>query len=174
MSNPLTADQLLDQAFGSNTNAGAEVQQALGANNQKASKAIWVNVSVITPTKQDSSLFLGSGFNIDVGFLEPYQYDKGLPQQNGDTVKSRIFHLSIQRQHEEYAFMKAIADEMLANGTREFTVDWSKVDAEKYPFTLATWKNSGMTWHFVNRKVSKPSGEKLTADKVETILSQIL
>ena len=174
MSKPLTADQLLDQAFGSNTNAGTEVQQALGANNQKASKAIGVNVSVINQTKADATLFLGSAFSIDVGFLEPYQFDKGLPQQNGESLKSQIFHLSIQRQHEEFSLMKSIADSMLAKGVREYTVDWSEVDAEKYPFTVRTWKGSGMTWHFVNRKLSRPSGEKLTANKVSEVLAQLL
>ena len=133
-----------------------------------------VNVSVITQTKQDTSLFLGSAFSIDVGFLEPYQYDKGLPQQNGETLKAQIFHLSIQRQHEEYSLMKAVADEMLVSGKREHTLNWDEVDATKFPFTVRTWKNSGMTWHFVNRKISRPSGEKLTADKVADVLAQLL
>ena len=133
-----------------------------------------VNVSVITQTKQDTSLFLGSVFSIDIGFVEPYQYDKGLPQQNGDSLKSQIFQLSVQRQHEEFSLMKSIADSMLANGVREYTVDWDSLDATKFPFTVRTWKNSGMTWHFVNRKISRPSGEKLTADKVADVLSQLL
>ena len=177
MSKPLTAEQLLDQAFGSNTNAGTEVQQALGSNNQKASRALGVEVSVISLTKtqaEDAPLFLGSAFRNDVNFFEPYQFDKGIPKQNGDSLKAQIFHLSIQRQHEEFTLMKSIADSMLAKGVREYTVDWSEVDAEKYPFTVRTWKGSGMTWHFINRKLSRPSGEKLTSDKVETILSQIL
>ena len=133
-----------------------------------------VNVSVITQTKQDTSLFLGSVFSIDIGFVEPYQYDKGLPQQNGDSLKSQIFQLSVQRQHEEFSLMKSIADSMLAVGVREYTVDWDSLDATKFPFTVRTWKNSGMTWHFVNRKISRPSGEKLTADKVADVLSQLL
>ena len=172
--NTLTSEQLLDQAFGNNTSPSGEVQQALGNNQQKASKALGVNISVITQTKQDTSLFLGSAFSIDVGFLEPYQYDKGLPQQNGETLKAQIFHLSIQRQHEEYSLMKAVADEMLVSGKREHTLNWDEVDATKFPFTVRTWKNSGMTWHFVNRKISRPSGEKLTADKVADVLSQLL
>ena len=178
MSNiPLTTEQLLDKAFGSNTNAGTEVQQALGANNQKPTKAIGVNISVITQTKQQeegSTLFLGSAFSIDVGFIEPYQFDKGLPQQNGDSIKAQIFHLSIQRQHEEFSLMKSIADSMLANSVREYTINWDEVDAEKYPFTVRTWKGSGMTWHFVNRKLSRPSGEKLTSSKVVEVLAQLL
>lgn len=172
--NTLTSEQLLDQAFGNNTSPSSEVQQALGNNQQKASKALGVNISVITQTKQDTSLFLGSAFSIDIGFLEPYQYDKGLPQQNGDSLKAQIFHLSVQRQHEEFSLMKSIADSMLANGVREYTVDWDSLDATKFPFTVRTWKNSGMTWHFVNRKISRPSGEKLTADKVDDVLSQLL
>ena len=171
--NTLTTEQLLAQALG-NTSSSNEVQQALGNNQQKTSKALGVNVSVITQTKQDSTLFLGSAFSIDVGFLEPYQYDKGLPQQNGDSLKSQIFHLSVQRQHEEYSLMKAIAEDLLASGERERTVNWSELNAEKFPFTVATWKNSGMTWHFTNRKVSRPSGEKLTADKVADALAQLL
>ena len=172
--NTLTTEQLLDQAFGNNTSPSGEVNQALGSNNQKASKAIGVQVSVINPTKQDSSLFLGSAFSIDIGFLEPYQFTKGLPQQNGESLKAQIFHLSIQRQHEEYSLMKSIADSMLADGVREYTVDWDSLDANKYPFTVRTWKSSGMTWHFTNRKISRPSGEKLTADKVADVLSQLL
>lgn len=175
MSNPtLTTEQLLDQAFGSNTSPLGEVQQALGGNNQKPSKAIGVNISVITQTKQDASLFLGSAFSIDVGFLEPYQYDKGLPQQNGETLKAQIFHLSIQRQHEEYSLMKAVADEMLVSGKREHTINWDELDATKYPFTVRTWKGSGMTWHFTNRKLAKAQGEKLSAAAVADVLSQIL
>ena len=171
---PLTAEQLLDQAFGSNNNPSAEAQQALGANNQKASKALGINISVITQTKQDATLFLGSAFSIDVGFLEPYNFDKGLPQQNGESLKSQIFHLSIQRQHEEFTLMKSIADSMLKNGVREHTINWDELDAAEFPFTVRTWKGSGMTWHFINRKLSRPTGEKLTSDKVENILSQLL
>ena len=174
MSNPiLTSEQLLEQALG-NTSTSAEVNQALGNNQQKPSKALGVNISVITPTKQDSSLFLGSAFSIDVGFLEPYQYEKGLPQQSGDSLKAQIFHLSIQRQHEEFSLMKSIADSMLANGVREHTVVWNELDSAKYPFTIRTWKDSGMTWHFVNRKLARPTGEKLSSDKVADVLSQIL
>ena len=175
--NTLTSEQLLNQAFGINTNTGTEVQQALGNNNQKSSKAIGVTVSVVTVTKQqveDSTLFLGSAFSIDIGFLEPYQYDKGLPQQNGDSLKAKIFNLSIQRQHEEYSLMKAVAEDLIKSGERERTLDWSELNAEKYPFTCAIWKSSGMTWHFTNRKIAKPSGEKLSSDKVESILAQIL
>ena len=172
--NTLTTEQLLDQAFGNNTSPSGEVQQALDNNNQKASKAIGVQISVINPTKQDTSLFLGSAFSIDIGFLEPYQFTKGLPQQNGETLKAQIFHLSIQRQHEEFSLMKAVAEDLLKSGERERTLDWNKVDATKYPFTVRTWRNSGMTWHFTNRKVSRPSGEKLTADKVDDVLSQLL
>lgn len=174
--NTLTSEQLLNQAFGIDTNTipNTEVQQALGNNNQKSSKAIGVKVSVVTVTKQDSSLFIGSAFSIDVGFLEPYQYDKGLPQQNGESLKSQIFYLSVQRQHEEFSLMKAVAEEMLAKGEREKTLVWSELDAEKYPFTYATWRNSTMTWHFINTKVARPSGDKLSADKVTDILAQIL
>lgn len=174
MSNTLTADQLLDQAFGSNTSPSGAVQQALDANNQKPSKAMGVNISVINQTKADATLFLGSAFSIDIGFLEPYQFDKGLPQQNGESLKAQIFHLSIQRQHEEFTLMKSIADSMLANSVREYTINWNELDAEKYPFTLRTWKESGMTWHFVNRKMSRPSGEKLTSDKVSEVLAKLL
>ena len=172
----LTSEQLLDQAFG-NTSTGTEVQQALGANSQKQSKALGVNVSVISLTKQqaeDATLFLGSAFSIDVGFLEPYQYDKGLPPQNGDSLKAQIFHLSVQRQHEEYSLMKHIAEELLENGVREYTVDWDSLDATKYPFTVRTWKNSSMTWHFINRKIARAGGEKLAADKVADVLERLL
>ena len=171
--NTLTTEQLLTQALG-NTSSNTEVNQALSNNQQKTSKALGVNVSVITQTKQDTTLFLGSAFSIDVGFLEPYQYDKGLPQQSGDSLKSQIFHLSVQRQHEEYSLMRAIAEDLLASGEREYTVNWDELIASDYPFTVATWKNSGMTWHFINRKVAKPSGGKLTADKVEEVLAQLL
>ena len=171
--NTLTTEQLLEQALG-NTSPSNEVNQALSNNQSRTSKALGVNVSVITQTKQDATLFLGSAFSIDVGFLEPYQYEKGLPQQNGDSLKSQIFHLSVQRQHEEYSLMKAIAEDLLASGEREYTVNWSELNAERFPFTVATWKNSGMTWHFINRKVSRPNGEKLTADKVVDVLAQLL
>ena len=172
--NTLTTEQLLAQALG-NTSSSNEVNQALGNNQQKTSKAIGVTISVITQTKHDSSLFLGSAFSIDVGFLEPYRMDKGLPQQNGETsLKSQIFHLSVQRQHEEYGLMKAVANDMIARNDREHTINWGEVDAERYPLTVATWKNSGMTWHFVNRKIAKPSGEKLTADKVADVLAKLL
>ena len=177
MSKPiLTSEQLLNQALG-NTSTNTEVNQALGANTPKQSKALGVEVSVISLTKQqaeDATLFLGSAFRNDVNFFEPYQYDKGLPQQNGETLKAQIFHLSIQRQHEEFSLMKAIADSMLANGVREHTVDWNELDSAKYPFTLRTWKESGMTWHLVNRKLARPTGEKLAADKVDDVLSKIL
>ena len=174
MSKPiLTSEQLLDQAFG-NTSTGTEVNQALGNNQQKASKALGVNVSVITQTKQDSSLFLGSAFSIDVGFLEPYQYDKGLPQLNGDSLKAQIFHLSVQRQHEEYSLMLHIAKDMIEKNVREYTIEWDEVDATKYPFTVRTWKNSSMTWHFINRKIARPNGEKLTASAVADVLAQLL
>ena len=170
--NTLTTEQLLEQALG---NTSTEVEQAGANNNQKASsKALGVNISVITQTKQDATLFLGSAFSIDVGFLEPYQYSKGLPQQNGESLKAQIFHLSIQRQHEEFSLMKSIADNMIEKNIREYTISWGEVDTSQYPFTVATWKNSGMTWHFVNRKVSKPSGERLTADKVVDVLAQLL
>lgn len=172
----LTTEQLLEQALG-NTDTNAEVEQASGNNNQKPSsnsKALGINISVINQTKQDPSLFLGSAFSIDVGFLEPYQYEKGLPQQNGDSLKAQIFHLSIQRQHEEYSLMKAIADEMLENSTREFTIDWDKLDAEKYPFAIRTWGKSGMTWHFVNRKLARRTGDKLDSTKVNEVLAEIL
>ena len=171
--NTLTTEQLLAQALG-NTSSSNEVQQALGNNNQKQSKAIGVTISVITQTKQDSSLFLGSAFSIDVGFLEPYQYDKGLPQQNGETLKAQIFVLSVQRQHEEFGLMRSIANQMLERNEREHTINWDEMDAERYPLTHALWKNSGMTWHFVNRKVARPSGEKLTADKIADVLAQLL
>ena len=174
MSNVLTSQQILDQAFGSNNIPQAEVNQALGANSPKPSKAIGVQVSVITVTRDDPSLYLGSAFNIDVGFLEPMNYEKGLPTQNGDSLKSQIFSLSVQRQHEEFALMKQIADEMLVAGKREFTLNLSELDTEKYPFTYAMWKDTGMAWHFINRKVAKPSGERLTADKVADVLAQLL
>lgn len=170
----LTTEQLLEQALG--TDIDTEVEQASGkANDQKpASKATGINVAVITQTKQDASLFLGSAFSIDIGFLEPYQFEKGLPQQNGESLKAQIFHLSIQRQHEEYSLMRAIADEMLAKSVREHTINWESIDAEKYPFTVRTWKSSGMTWHFTNRKLAKKAGEKLSSDKVAEVLAEIL
>ena len=170
----LTTEQLLEQALGTDTDT--EVEQATGnTNSQKqASKAIGINVAVISQTKQDPSLFLGSTFSIDIGFLEPYQFEKGLPQQNGESLKAQIFHLSIQRQHEEFALMRAIADEMLSKEIREHTLNWDELDASKYPFTLRTWKNSGMVWHFTNRKLGKKTGEKLTADKVAEVLADLL
>ena len=171
--NTLTTEQLLAQALGS-TSINTEVQQALPNNTPKQSKAIGVNISIITQTKQDSSLFLGSAFSIDVGFLEPYQYERGLPQQNGDTLKAQIFHLSIQRQHEEYSLMKSIAEDMLEKNERERTIKWDEVSKERFPFTVATWKNSGMVWHFVNRKVAKQAGEKLDASAVVDVLSKLL
>ena len=171
--NTLTTEQLLAQALGS-TSTNTEVQQALPNNTPKQTKAIGVNISIITQTKQDATLFLGSAFSIDIGFLEPYQYEKGLPQQNGDSLKAQIFHLSIQRQHEEFALMQSIAQGMLERGERERTLEWDKVDAGKFPFTVATWKNSGMVWHFVNRKIARQAGEKLAADKVADVLSQLL
>ena len=170
--NTLTTEQLLEQALGS-TSTNTEVQQALPNNTPKPSKAIGVNISIITQTKQDATLFLGSAFSIDVGFLEPYQYEKGLPQQNSETLKAQIFHLSIQRQHEEFALMQSVAQDMLERGERERTLEWDKVDAGKFPFTVATWKNSGMVWHFVNRKIAKQAGEKLAADKVADVLAQL-
>ena len=171
----LTTEQLLEQALG--TDIDTEVEQASGkANDQKpaSKKATGINVAIITQTKQDASLFLGSAFSIDIGFLEPYMFEKGLPQQNGESLKAQIFHLSIQRQHEEFTLMKAIADGMIANDTREHTIDWNDIDAEKYPFTIRTWKNSGMTWHFTNRKLGKKTGEKLSASKVAEVLAEIL
>ena len=171
--NTLTTEQLLAQALG-NTSSSNEVQQALGNNQQKTSKALGINISVITQTKHDSSLFLGSAFSIDIGFLEPYQYDRGLPQQNSESLKSQIYVLSIQRQHEEFSLMKAIAEDMIVEGKREHTINWDEVDADKFPFTVGTWKNSGMTWHFINRKTPKPSGEKLSSAKVADVLSQLL
>ena len=168
----LTTEELLGQAFGTSNNE--EVQQATGNANQKVSKAIGVNISVITPTKQDSSLFLGSAFSIDIGFLEPYNYAKGLPQQNGESLKAKVFHLSVQRQHEEFSLMKSIADDMLASGKREFTLNWEDVDSSKFPFTIATWGKSGLNWHFVNRSIAKQSGEKLSSDKVVDVLAQLL
>ena len=171
----LTTEQLLEQALGSDIDT--EVEQASGnGNNQKpaSSKATGINVAVINQTKQDASLFIGSAFSIDIGFLEPYQYEKGLPQQNGESIKAQIFHLSIQRQHEEYSLMRAIADEMLAKSIREHTIEWDDIDAEKYPFTVKTWAKSGMVWHFTNRKLGKKTGEKLTADRVEEVLAEIL
>ena len=174
MSNVLTSQQILDQAFGSNNIPQAEVNQALGNNTQKPSKAIGVQVSVITLTRDDPNLYLGSAFNIDVGFLEPMNYDKGLPKQNGDSKKAQVFHLSVQRRYEEYTLMREIADEMLTSSRAEFTLNWAELDAEKYPFTVALWAKSGMVWHFVNRKVAKPGGDKITADKVSEVLAQIL
>ena len=174
MSNVLTSQQILDQAFGSNTIPQAEVNQALGNNNQKPSKAIGITISVITPTRDDPSLYLGSAFSTDVGLLEPLNYDKGLPKQNGDSRKSQIFHLSIQRRYEEYALMREIADEMLASRKEEFRLEWDKLDTEKYPFTVALWSKSGFVWHFVNRKVAKPTGDKITADKVSEVLAELL
>ena len=175
MPNVLTSQQIIDQAFGTNnTVPQAEVNQALGNNNQKPSKAIGITISVITPTRDDPSLYLGSAFSTDVGLLEPMNYEKGLPKQNGDTRKSQIFHMSIQRRYEEYALMREIAEEMLASRKAEFTLNWAELDAEKYPFTVALWSKSGMVWHFTNRKVAKEGGEKLTANKVADVLSQIL
>ena len=172
----LTTEQLLEQAF---SPAADELEQATGNGNNNnpkpaSSKAIGINVAVINQTKQDATLFIGSAFSIDIGFLEPYQFEKGLPQQNGESLKAQIFHLSIQRQHEEYALMRDIADKMLANNIREHTLNWDELDASKYPFTLRTWKNSGMVWHFTNRKLGKKTGEKLTADKVAEVLAEIL
>ena len=170
----LTTEQLLEQAF---SPAADELEQASGKpNDQKpaSSKATGINVAVINQTKQDASLFIGSAFSIDIGFLEPYQFEKGLPQQNGESLKAQIFHLSIQRQHEEFALMRAIADEMLSKEIREHTLNWDELDASKYPFTLRTWKNSGMVWHFTNRKLGKKTGEKLTADKVAEVLADLL
>ena len=170
----LTTEQLLEQAF---SPADDELEQASGKpNDQKpaSSKATGINVAVINQTKQDASLFIGSAFSIDIGFLEPYHYEKGLPQQNGESLKAQIFHLSIQRQHEEFALMRAIADEMLSKEIREHTLNWDELDASKYPFTLRTWKNSGMVWHFTNRKLGKKTGEKLTADKVAEVLADLL
>ena len=171
----LTTEQLLEQALGSDIDT--EVEQASGnGNNQKpaSSKATGINVAVINQTKQDATLFIGSAFSIDIGFLEPYQFEKGLPQQNGESIKAQIFHLSIQRQHEEYTLMRAIADEMLSKNIREHTLNWDELDAEKYPFTIRTWAKSGMTWHFTNRKLGKKTGEKLTAEKVAEVLAEIL
>ena len=171
----LTTEELLGQAFG-NDNSG-EVQQAQANNSQKVSKAIGVNISVVTLTKQQvegSTLFLGSAFSVDIGFLEPFNYAKGLPPQNGESLKAQVFHLSIQRQHEEFSLMKQIANDMIARGEREITINWAEVDAEKYPFTTTTWKNSGLTWHFTNRNVAKKGGEKLTSDKVVDVLAQLL
>ena len=175
MPNDLTSQQILDQAFGTNnTVPQAEVNQALGANTQKPSKAIGVTVSVITPTRDDPALYLGSAFSTDVGLLEPMNYEKGLPKQSSDTLKSQVFHMSVQRRFEEYALMREIADDMLSTRKAEFRLNWSELDANKYPFTVALWANSGMVWHFVNRKVAKEGGEKISADKVADVLAQIL
>ena len=174
----LTTEELLGQAFGtSNTEEVQQAQQATGNANQKVSKAIGINISVVTLTKQqveESTLFLGSAFSIDVGFLEPFNYSKGLPQQNGESLKAQVFHLSIQRQHEEFSLMKQIADAMLVRGERELTVNWAEVDKTKYPFTVATWSKSNMTWHFTNRNVAKKGGEKLSSTAVADVLSQLL
>ena len=174
----LNTEELLGQAFGtSNSEEVQQAQQAAGNANQKVSKAVGVNISVVSLTKQQvegSTLFLGSAFSIDVGFLEPYNYAKGLPPQNGESLKSQVFHLSIQRQHEEFSLMKQIADDMLASGKRELTLKWEEVDAKLYPFTTATWKNSGLNWHFVNRNVAKPGGEKLSSAAVADVLAQLL
>ena len=171
----LTTEELLGQAFDAdNNNAVEQAQQAMGNSNPKTSKAIGINVSVVSLTKQDSSLFLGSAFSIDVGFLEPFNYSKGLPAQNGESLKAQVFSLSVQRQHEEFSLMKSIADNMIAKGIREHTLDWSTIDAERFPFTVATWKSSGLNWHFVNRNVAKKNGEKLSADSVVSVLSQLL
>ena len=172
----LTTEQLLEQAF---SPADDELEQATGNGNNNnpkpaSSKAIGINVAVINQTKQDASLFIGSAFSIDIGFLEPYQFEKGLPQQNGESLKAQIFHLSIQRQHEEYTLMKSIADKMLVQNIREHTIEWDGIDAEKYPFTIRTWKASGMTWHFTNRKLGKKTGEKLDSAKVAEVLAEIL
>ena len=172
----LTTEQLIEQAIGSDIDTEVEQATGSGNNNPKpaSSKAIGINVSIINQTKQDASLFLGSAFSIDIGFLEPYQFEKGLPQQNGESMKAQIFHLSIQRQHEEYTLMKSIADKMLVQNIREHTIEWDGIDAEKYPFTIRTWKNSGMTWHFTNRKLGKKTGEKLDSAKVAEVLAEIL
>ena len=173
--NTLTTEQLLAQALGANnTSPSGEVQQASANNNQKTSKILGVNISVITVTKQDSSLFLSSTFSIDVGLLEPYQYERGLPQQSGESLKAQIFHLSVQRQHEEFRLMKSIANDMIERNDREHTINWSDVDPDKFPFTLATWGKSGMTWHFVNKKIARQSGEKLPAADVLATLAQLL
>ena len=174
----LTTEELLGQAFGNdNSEEVQQAQQAMGNANPKTSKAIGINISVVTLTKQqveESTLFLGSAFSVDVGFLEPYNYAKGLPPQNGESLKAQVFHLSIQRQHEEYGLMRLIANNMLAEGRREFTLKWEEVDKTKYPFTIATWGKSNMTWHFTNRTISKQGGEKLSSDKVADVLSQLL
>ena len=174
----LTTEELLGQAFAADNSEEVEQAQAMGnANNQKASKAVGINISVVTLTKQQadsSTLFLGSAFSVDIGFLEPFNYSKGLPTQNGESLKAQVFHLSVQRQHEEYSLMRSIADAMLAKGQREFTLNWESVDADKYPFTIATWKNTGLNWHFVNRSIAKQNGEKLSSDKVADVLAQLL
>ena len=172
----LTTEQLLEQAF---SPAADELEQATGNGNNNnpkpaSSKAIGINVAVINQTKQDATLFIGSAFSIDIGFLEPYQFEKGLPQQNGESLKAQIFHLSIQRQHEEYTLMRAIADKMLEQNIREHTIDWNELDSSKYPFTLRTWKESGMTWHFTNRKLGRKTGEKLDSAKVADVLAELL
>ena len=174
----LTTEELLGQAFAGNNSEEVEQAQAMGnANNQKASKAVGVNISVVTLTKkqvEESTLFLGSAFSIDIGFLEPFNYSKGLPQQNGESLKAQVFHLSVQRQHEEFSLMKSIADAMIAKGQRELTLKWEEVDANKFPLTVATWKGSGLNWHFVNRSIAKKGGEKLSSTAVADALAQLL
>ena len=71
--------------------------------------------------------------------------------------------------------MRKIADEMLASQKAEFRLNWNELDAEKYPFTVALWANSGMVWHFLNRKVEKEkAGRGITADKVSEVLAELL
>lgn len=162
----------LDALFNNSGNTVKEIAQVTGSKD-KESKVMGVSVGIVTLVPNVPGTFLGSAFRNDIGFLKPLNYDKGLPElKQNPSVEAQIYHLSVQRQHEEYRFFETVGNQLLESGEKEITIKAEDIDSEQFPFMAKLWGNTGIAFYFHNNTI-KSAGVELSSEDVNTALNKL-
>ncbi len=170
--NTKSSTSALDSLLAGNTATVKEVAQVTGSKD-KESKVMGVSVGIVTLVPNVPGTFLGSAFRNDVGFLKPLGYDKGLPEVKANaSTEAQIYHLSVQRQFEEYRFFEDVANELLASDEKEAIIEAKDINAQNYPFMAKLWGESGMSFYFHNNTV-KNVGVELSSEDVNAALDKL-
>lgn len=162
----------LDSLLSGNTSSVKEVAQVTGKD-KESSKLFGVSVGIVNTIPNMPGSFLGSAFRNDIGFLKPMNYDKGLPEmKENPSVEAQIYHLSVQRQFEEYKFFESIGNQLLASEQKDITIHAKDIDMEEFPFMVKLWGETGVSFYFHNNTL-KSKGVELGAEDVNKALTKL-
>ena len=163
----------LDALLSGNTSSVKEVKEVTGKDS-KESKTFGVSVGIVSLIPGMPNAFLGSAFRNDINFLKPMNYDKGLPElKSGASPEAQIFHLSIQRQFEEFKFFEAMGNELIGTGTKDLLVKADDIDPEKYPFMYKLWGNVPNLGFYFHNNTLRNAGTELSAEDVNEALTKL-